>query len=58
MIPVLEYDSSLGVRGMWSILSLPLLLGPLWLEVVVPVRVSSMGQKELFDIWLRIIKIK
>ena len=35
--------------GIWSTLSLPLLLGPLWPGVVVPVRVLSMGQIELFN---------
>ena len=32
---------------MWSINSLPLLPGPLWPRVEVPLRVQSMGQKEL-----------
>ena len=36
--------------GMWSTLSLPLLLGPLWPEVVAPDSVLSMGQIELSDI--------
>ena len=36
--------------GMWSILSLPLLPGPLWPGVVAPDRVLSMGQIHLFDI--------
>ena len=30
--------------------SLPLLPGPLWLRVVAPDRIISMGQIELFDI--------
>ena len=34
---------------MWSISSLSLLPGPLWFRVVVPVRVPSMGQKDLFE---------
>ena len=34
--------------GMWSAFSLPLLPDPLWFKVVVPVRVPSMGQLELF----------
>ena len=36
--------------GMWSTSSLPLLPGLLWLWVVAPDRVLSMGQIELFDI--------
>ena len=32
---------------MWSILSLPLLPGPLWPREVVPERVLSMGQIKL-----------
>ena len=32
---------------MWSTLSFSLLLGLLWLEVVVPLRVSFMGKIEL-----------
>ena len=40
----------LEVRGMWSTPALPLLSGPLWLEVVAPDMVISLGQKELFDI--------
>ena len=35
--------------GMWTIDSLPLLLGPLWLEVVEPIRVPCMGRIELFN---------
>ena len=34
--------------GMWSISSLPLLPGPLWTGEVVPVRVLSMAQIELW----------
>ena len=34
---------------MWSTLSLPLLPGLLWPRVIVPVRVPSMGQIELFN---------
>ena len=41
--PVLE------LWGMWSTLSLPLLPGSLLPGVVVPVRVLSMGQIELFN---------
>ena len=37
---------------MWSIISLPLLPGPLWPGVVAPDRVLSMGQIELFKIEL------
>ena len=36
--------------GIWSTPSLPSLPGPLWPRVVVPHRVLSMGQIELFDI--------
>ena len=35
--------------GMWSAPSLPLLPGPLWPWVVVPVRILSIDQIELFD---------
>ena len=41
----------LELWGMWSTLSLPSLPGPLWPRVVVPDRILSMGQIELFDIW-------
>ena len=34
------------ICGMWSAPSLPLLPGPLWLGVVAPDRVLSMGQIE------------
>ena len=34
---------------MWSTSSLQLLPGPLWPRVVVPVRVTSIGQIELFN---------
>ena len=37
------------VLGMWSTPSLRLFPGPLWPGVVVPVRVASMGQIELFN---------
>ena len=36
--------------GMWNTPSLPFFPGPLWPGVVVPDRVPSMGQIELFDI--------
>ena len=39
----------------WSTTPLPLLPGPLWPGVVVPVSVSSIGQIELFD-HLRYVK--
>ena len=42
--PFLEFG------GMWSSPSPSLLPGPLWLGMVVPVGVPSMGQIELFDI--------
>ena len=41
--------SVLELWGMWSSPSLPLLPGPLWPRVVVPVRVLSMVQIELFN---------
>ena len=40
----------LEIWEMWSIPSLLLLPDPLWLEVIAPDRVLSMGQIELFDI--------
>ena len=43
----------LELWGMWSTPSLPLLPGPLWTEVVVPDKVLSIGQIELFDISVR-----
>ncbi len=38
----------LKLWGMWSTPSLTLLLGPLWLGVVAPDMVLSMGQIKLF----------
>ena len=43
-IPIME------LLGMWSIFSLPLLPSPLWLDVVAPFRVSSIGKTELLTI--------
>ena len=40
----------LELWGIRSTPSLPLLSGPLWPGVVMPDRVPSMGQIELFDI--------
>ena len=39
----------------WRTLSLPLLPGPLKLRVTVPIRVSSMGQIDLFEynLWVK-----
>ena len=37
-----------GSQGVWSNYSLPLLPGPLWLTLVVSVRVPSMGRIDLF----------
>ena len=34
---------------MWSAHSLPLLVGPLRTRVVIPVKVPSMGQMEMFN---------
>ena len=45
-----EAPVMLELWGMWSTLSLSSLPGPLWLGVVAPGRVLSMGQIELFDI--------
>ena len=44
--PVLE------IYTMWNIPSLPLLLGTLWPEVVVPVSISSLGQINQFENYL------
>ena len=41
----------LELCGMQSTLSLPLIPGQLWAEVVAPDWVLSMGQINLFDIW-------
>ena len=38
-----EVPVMLELWGMWSTLSLPLLLGPLWPRMVVPDRALSMG---------------
>ena len=45
-----EAPAMLELQEMWSISSLPLLPVSLWLGVVAPDRVQSMGQIELFDI--------
>ena len=53
----LEFDTKLShgetqvleLCGMCNTPSLSLLQGPLWPGVVVPVSVSSMGKKELFN---------
>ena len=50
-----RYDSKLSdgeapvqeLWGVWNALSLSLLLGPLWPREIVPVGVTSMGQREL-----------
>ena len=42
------WDSSSGDLGMWSNPSLPLLSGPLWIGVVLLVRVQSMDEIDLF----------
>ena len=49
--------SVLDIWRMWSILSLPLLLCPLWPRVVVPIRIPSMRQVELFSLLFGIIII-
>ena len=48
-------DPLLELRRMWSTTSLPLFLGPLLFELVVPVRVPSKSQTELFNPFQRII---
>ena len=42
-----EVPVMLKLWGMWSTPSLPSLLGPLWLGVVLPNRALSMGQIEV-----------
>ena len=44
-----EIPVMLELWGMQSTLSLSLLSGPLWPEVIAPEKVLSMGQIELFD---------
>ena len=50
----LEYDHlplpmvRLQIWGVWSNTLLPLLQGPLWSEVIVPVKILSMSQIDLF----------
>ena len=39
----------LDIRGMWSTSPVRLFPGLLWLEVVVPVRMEPMGQRELIN---------
>ena len=43
--------------AVWSTSSLLLLSGPLWLGVIIPVRIPSMGQIELFKNYLYSIGI-
>ena len=53
------WSSSLEIWWIWSTPSLPLLSGPLWPGMVVPVRVPSMGQIEKFNyIWNHLIVCK
>ena len=47
-----ETPVMLELWGMWHTPSLPSLPGPLWPGVVSPDKVLSMGQIELFDIWI------
>ena len=47
----------LVIQGMWSIFLLPLLPGPLWPSMVIPVRISLIGLIELFNHLLRNIII-
>ncbi len=42
-----EIPVMLGLWGMWSTPSLPLLPAPLWPGIVAPDRIQSMGQIEL-----------
>ena len=46
------WNSSLKVWEMWRPLSLLLLPGPLWLGVVVPVRIPCIGQIEILNHFL------
>ena len=51
-------DPALEIWVMWSTLSLP---GSLWLGVILPVRVSSIGQIELFTnltVWKQMTDVK
>ena len=41
----------------WLLSSLTLIPGPLWLKVVVPVRLLSMGQTDLFKNYLVLISL-
>ena len=56
-----EYDIKLHpvlkLWGVWNTLSLPLLPGPLYPEVVIPVKVPFIGQVDLFVNYLYLIGI-
>ena len=54
----IKLHSSFGFWGMLNTVSLPLLSGPLWPGVVVPDRVPSMDQTELFNLLLGISYLK
>ena len=57
-IPV--YDTKLHMvkfRGVWSTILLPLLSDPLWPRVIVPVKVLSVAQINLFENYLYLIGI-
>ena len=45
-------DGEVSVLKIWSIASLPLLPGPLWPRVVVPLRIPSMSQIDQFKDYL------
>ena len=47
-VPVLKF------WGMWNIPLLPLFPGSLWHGMIIPVRVPSMGQIEIFDHFLNL----
>ena len=48
----------LKLWGMWSTPLLPLTSGSLWSEVVIPVRVPSMGQMEISNHFLYLQSFK
>ena len=51
-------DPFLEHWGMWSTHSLPLLSGPLWSRVVVPIRDPCMGQIEPFECKKKVTDVK
>ena len=53
-----EVPVMLELLGMWSAPSLPLILDSLWIGVVEPERVLSMGQIELNYILIELLEIE